>query len=137
MFEISEKSNKQSERTNFRNDVAEHIGSNFCDNVQDHTKRARAYKHQESKVISAQRRVSIMFFLLIVVYVVSYVPALIGLILLYTLEDFTSETLNSIEMGVRIYLIRLVFLNHIINPFIYGWFDTEFKKQLCKCCLKK
>lgn len=137
MFEISEKSNKQSERTNFRNDVTEHIGSNFCDNVQDHTKRARAYKHQESKVISAQRRVSIMFFLLIVVYVVSYVPALIGLILLYTLEDFTSETLNSIEMGVRIYLIRLVFLNHIINPFIYGWFDTEFKKQLCKCCLKK
>lgn len=136
-FEISDKSNKQSESADFRNDVAEHIASNFSHNVQDHTKRARDYKHQETKVASAQRRVSIMFFLLIVVYVLSYVPALIGLILLYTLEDFTSDTLSSTEMGVRIYLIRLVFLNHIINPFIYGCFDTEFKKQLCRCCLKK
>ena len=92
---------------------------------------------QKSKSASAQRRVSIMFLFLIAAYVVSYTPALIVLNLFYLLDGFTFHTLTRARMAVWIFLTRLVFLNHIVNPFIYGYFDSKFKKQLQKSFQRK
>lgn len=87
-----------------------------------------------SKTESAQRRITIMFFVIIVAYVISYTPPLIISILLYALDDFTFISMTRAQLAVCFYLTRLVFLNHIVNPFVYGYFDTKFRKQLMIWC---
>jgi hypothetical protein len=82
---------------------------------------------------SVQRRLTVMFFLLILVFIISYIPPLLILILTYTIEDFNYFTLSNAEALVWIYLPNLVFLNHMINPLIYGYYDSQFRKQLVLC----
>lgn len=79
-FETFETSNEH-----VQNVVAKHIASNVGDIVVDHTKPLENSNIPKFKVGWAQRRVSILFFLfLLVAYVLSYIPPLIILILLYT-----------------------------------------------------
>lgn len=87
-----------------------------------------------SETESAKRRITIMFFVIIVAYVISYTPPLIISILLYALDDFTFISMTRAQLAVCSYLTRLVFLNHIVNPFVYGYFDTKFRKQLMTLC---
>lgn len=87
-----------------------------------------------SKTESAKRRITIMFFVIIVVYVISYTPPLIIAIQVYVLEDLTFISITRAQFAMRSYLTRLVYLNHIVNPFIYGYFDTMFRKQLMTLC---
>ncbi|XP_061194312.1 cholecystokinin receptor type A-like [Saccostrea echinata] len=75
-------------------------------------------------------RFSIMFFIIILTYVLSYIAPLVILVLTYTIEDFDYVTLSETDSMMWIYLPRLVFINHILNPFVYGYFDTKFKDQL-------
>ncbi|XP_062567798.1 cholecystokinin receptor type A-like [Saccostrea cucullata] len=81
-------------------------------------------------------RFSMMFFIIILVYVLSYIAPLVILVLSYTIEDFDYVTLSETDSLVWIYVPRLVFINHILNPFVYGYFDTKFKDQLkiVFCC---
>lgn len=111
---------------------AGHTASNIYDNVVSHKKPLGNKNNFKLKTGSAQRRISLMFFFLIVAYVLSYIPPLIILILMYTSDAVKHKEWTKTEMAVRTYLLQLVFLNHIVNPFIYGVFDTEFKKQLRK-----
>lgn len=78
-FETFETSNEH-----VKNVVAKHIASNVGDIVVDHTKPLENSNIPKFKVGWAQRRVSILFFFLLVAYVLSYIPPLIILILLYT-----------------------------------------------------
>ena len=94
-------------------------------------------KNMKSKTTSAQRRITIMFLVLIVAYVLSYTPALVITVLFYILEDFKFLTMSRAETAVWFYLTRLVFFNHIVNPLVYGYFDTKFRKQLCKLCQRR
>lgn len=132
-FETRDISNEQPETSNNHNNVEERSASNNA----DHPQPAKSIKSTKSKAGSAQRRVSMMFFYLIVAYMLSFTPPLIILVLLYTRENFTFHTMTRNEMAVWFFLTRLVFMNHIVNPFIYGFFDTKFKKQLCKCFKRK
>lgn len=111
---------------------AGHTASNIDDNVVSHKKPLGNNNKFKLKTGSAQKRISFMFFFLIVAYVLSYIPPLIILILIYTSDALEPKELTNTEMAVQTYLLQLVFLNHIVNPFIYGVFDTEFKKQLGK-----
>lgn len=105
-------------------------------NVTTDPKTAENNKKPNSEALSGQKRVTIMFLYLIVTYVLSYTPPLIIWILLYTLEDINSS-LTKPERTVLIFLSNLVLLNHIVNPFIYGFCDTKFKEQLRKLCERK
>ncbi|XP_048741181.2 5-hydroxytryptamine receptor 1A-like [Ostrea edulis] len=87
-------------------------------------------KHSKSKGESVQRRITIMFLVIIIAYVLSYIPPLVILILVYAIEDFNFITLSEGQTVAWIYLARFIFLNHIVNPFIYGYFDTKFRDQL-------
>ena len=78
-----------------------------------------------------------MFLVLIVAYVLSYTPALVITVLFYMLEDFKFLTMSRVETAVWFYLTRLVFFNYIVNPLVYGYFDSNFRKQLCKVCQKR
>ncbi|XP_052064254.1 G-protein coupled receptor moody-like [Mytilus californianus] len=81
----------------------------------------------------ATRRITIMFFVIIVAYVLSYIPALIILILVYAVGDLNNFISISREAAfVCTYLARFVFLNHIVNPFIYSYFDEKFRTELRK-----
>lgn len=132
-FKTRDMTNEEVETSNNHNYVEERDASHNA----DHQQPAKSIKSTKSKAGSAQRRVSMMFFYLIVVYTLSFTPPLIILVLLYTRENFTFHTMTRNEMAVWFFLIRLVFMNHIVNPFIYGFFDTKFKKQLCKCFKRK
>lgn len=132
-FETCDITNEQVETSNNHNYVEDRDASHNA----DHQQPAKSIKSTKSKAGSAQKRVSMMFFYLIVVYTLSFTPPLIILVLLYTCENFTFHTMTRNEMAVWFFLIRLVFMNHIVNPFIYGFFDTKFKKQLCKCFKRK
>lgn len=128
-FDILATSCEQPETTAIQYDVSNTVE----DNVKDYRKPEKNYKKPKARCMSAQRRVSTMFFYLIVAYVLSYTPPLIILILEYTLDDFAIHTMSKSEMALQTYFSQAVFLNHIVNPFIYGFFDTKFKKQINVC----
>ncbi|XP_061186388.1 cholecystokinin receptor type A-like [Saccostrea echinata] len=94
-------------------------------------------KKSRTKLGSVQRRVTWMFFVIIVAYVFSYIPPLVILILVYTIEDFNFITLSEAQTLAWLYFARFVFLNQIINPFIYGYFDTKFRNKLRICCRRR
>ncbi|XP_062575877.1 cholecystokinin receptor type A-like [Saccostrea cucullata] len=83
--------------------------------------------------VRLQRRISIMFLVVIVTYILSYIPPLILLLLTYTIKDFNYITLTKGETLTWIYLPRLLFINHVVNPFIYGYFDAKYREQLRNC----
>ncbi|XP_052064259.1 orexin receptor type 2-like [Mytilus californianus] len=87
----------------------------------------------------ATRRITIMFFVIIVAYVLSYIPSLIIFIVVYTLKDFNYISVSRETTFVITYLSRSVFLNHIVNPFVYSYFDPNFRKELRKlfACVNK
>ncbi|XP_052064256.1 5-hydroxytryptamine receptor 1D-like [Mytilus californianus] len=78
------------------------------------------------------RRITIMFFVIIVAYVLSYIPSLIILIVVYTVGDLNFISISKEAAFVSTYLARFVFLNHIVNPFIYSYFDEKFRTELRK-----
>ena len=90
-----------------------------------------------SKSVAAQKRITIMFFVLILAYIISYTPPLIISIVLYAVEDFKFVTMSKAELAMCVYMTRLVFLNHIVNPFVYGYFDTMFRNRLLTWCKRK
>ncbi|XP_062575865.1 5-hydroxytryptamine receptor 1A-beta-like [Saccostrea cucullata] len=94
-------------------------------------------KETKSKRKSVQRRLTMMFFVLILAYIISYIPPLVFLVLTYAIENFNFLTLTKTESVLWIYLPRLVFLNHVINPFIYGYYDTKLRDQLTTCFKRK
>lgn len=131
-FETSDISDEQVDATDVQNAVIDCMPHN----VTAHQKPAKHNKKPKSKAGSGQEQVTIMFFYLIVTYVLSYTPPLIIWILLYTSDDIESS-LTKPERTVLIFLSNLVLLNHVLNPFIYGYFDTKFKEQLRKLCQRK
>lgn len=83
---------------------------------------------------------SFMFLCITAVFIVAYAPWNI-LNLLETLDpDFWSK-LSDKQITVYLFLYRLYLLNSVVNPFIYGFFDTTFRKVIknliCRCCLKR
>ncbi|XP_056001865.1 uncharacterized protein LOC130048817 [Ostrea edulis] len=53
---------------------------------------------------SVQRRLTVMFFVLILAYIISYIPPLVFLILTYSIEDFNFITLSKTEaLAAKVY----------------------------------
>jgi hypothetical protein len=90
-------------------------------------------KRGRPKRKSVQRRLTMMFLLLILIFIISYIPPLVILILTYTIEDFNFIKLSKTKAMIWIYVRHLLLLNHVINPFIYGYYDTQLRKQLISC----
>ena len=107
----------------------------LADNCESSEKRKKLYRKE-----STRRRITMMFFSIIVFYVLSYTPPLVILCLDSTNDldgNSSFETRTRLEYGARIYFGRLVILHHIINPLMYGLFDTKFRKTLCHPCRNK
>ena len=78
----------------------------------------------------AKSRFTFMFLIIIVFYILSYLPVhFYGLITLVNFDETPEKAIQEWEVGTR--LIVFSILNHIVNPFVYGYFDTLFKQE-CK-----
>ena len=79
-------------------------------------------QRQEAKMLT------VMFFIIVIFYGVSYIPFhIIGLVDIVN----TNEEERKAQNFIRSILVLFGFINHIINPFIYGCFDAIFRKT-CK-----
>ena len=72
---------------------------------------------------------NLMFFVIIFAYVVAYVPT--SVILTYDTVDDTIWTRNPYGViTIYTFLKRLYVFNHAANPFIYTYFDSEFRSHI-------
>ena len=85
---------------------------------------------QRSGTRSHSTNFNIMFMTIVVMYILTYLPT--GVITVYVikgdlddLEDVSLWKLQLFSILGRTYVI-----NNIVNPFIYGYFDTQFRKYI-------
>ena len=83
----------------------------------------------------AKLKFIVMFLIIIVVYTVSYIPYhIVGLVAI-DMQHSSEE-----EQKAQKFLLGVIklfgFINHIVNPFIYGCFDATFKEK-CKEILSR
>lgn len=100
------------------------------------------YKHSLQNVLdtsvcrkknSHRRRVrhnfTSMFITIVVFYVISYLPTLL-LMIVPSKNPFKFWCgLNDVSLNILLILKRSYILNHVINPYIYGFFDLQFRRQ--------
>ena len=83
---------------------------------------------------SLKRRVktnfTTMFFIIVIVFIIAYIPSCAVAIydLNITAEDAYSH--SDLLRNWLIFLSRVFFVNHVINPFVYGYFDMAFRQEL-------
>ncbi|XP_048770180.1 neuropeptide FF receptor 2-like [Ostrea edulis] len=71
----------------------------------------------------------IMFFTIFICNTVSFVPSMVYLLLHENdIEFFFSH--DTALVNVHLSLHRLYVTNHVLNPFIYGYFDLTFRKNV-------
>lgn len=86
---------------------------------------------------NAKNRFTIMFLVVVIVYAITNLPTFIFLYAYfennhfrrYVIGDAHFEVFNLILSLPRIHLI-----NNIVNPFIYGYFDLTFRKEVKAIC---
>ena len=100
-----------------------------------HHRQSNAAEMRLLKHRSPGYRVTVMFMIIAVVYVVCFIPKLAMMIWESTKTDFWL-TLTPSELGGYRFLYTVFIINHIVNPFIYGFMDrkfrTEFRKVFCR-----
>ena len=89
-----------------------------------------------NKTASPSTQFNKMFVTIVVAYVLTYLPTGVIMITLISNKDTDSTALllSFPVWKLQIYIIceRTVIINNIVNPFIYGYFDMEFRKYLKK-----
>ncbi|XP_061191151.1 cholecystokinin receptor type A-like [Saccostrea echinata] len=88
----------------------------------------------EARKEKVKAKINLMFLIIILVYILSYIPTLAILIATYTLSDFTYLELSTVGINLWLFCARFLLLNHVINPFIYGYFDIKLRTEFAKLC---
>ncbi|KAK3092456.1 hypothetical protein FSP39_003022 [Pinctada imbricata] len=107
-----------------------------------HASGQSSHSHSAShshSVISKQKAVkhnfNVMFLFIIVVYFLAYIPTTVVNILISTTNDYYRH-LSTTEYGVSDFFLKFYIFNHVANPFIYAYFDTDFRgglRKMFKC----
>lgn len=71
------------------------------------------------------RKKTLIMFILTVVFITTTILYLTLLAMIARTDDILQEMSDS-SKAAYFFFFRLVFINHVINPFIYGFLDTEF-----------
>ena len=80
------------------------------------------------KVKKARTRFTSMFLCIVVIYVISYIPPFI-------VQFATGNSLATLleipswELNVILFFEGSVLINHLANPFVYGYFDALFRRE--------
>lgn len=76
-------------------------------------------------------RYSYMFMIITIVFIISFAPR-VGLMVQEATDPYFWSSLTDVDIAVHLFLYRMYIINHIANPFIYGSFDSAFRKKLWK-----
>ncbi|XP_063415382.1 uncharacterized protein LOC134697204 [Mytilus trossulus] len=131
-----EPSNDAHRNRDFPSLAVEHSSTNDNSSTANRNKE-NIKSSSKSKRSSAKKRISSMFVVIITAYVISYIPTVVCVILTYTIGNFNDTILSKGETIAWLYIARLIFVNHLVNPFIYCYFDVKLKRELKKCCKRE
>ena len=73
-----------------------------------------------------------MFVAIVVAYVVSYIPTCVMATFFTDPNPLTWRDLPTRQLRVYSILAQTYVINNAINPFIYGFFDMQFRKQIVR-----
>ena len=76
-------------------------------------------------------RTTIIFFSVTVAFVITYLPGLIVMMCRSVMKDFYEDLTPIVEMIVKLFS-RFYFINNAINPIIYSFLNSRFRKQCSK-----
>ncbi|KAK3093038.1 hypothetical protein FSP39_010373 [Pinctada imbricata] len=83
-------------------------------------------KKSTKRRVTPETNFNLMFCTIITVYVLSYVPTCVMLVVV-SLDELFWINLPIAEFGLYNWLIRSYAFNHAMNPFIYAYFDIGFR----------
>ncbi|XP_052774009.1 neuropeptide Y receptor type 4-like [Mya arenaria] len=89
-----------------------------------HKQRIRRRRRDKANIV---RRKTYIMFVLTIIFIVT---TILYLTLLAFISEEILKSLNIYEKTVYLFFFRLVFINHAINPFVYGCLDPKFKQIL-------
>ncbi|KAL3891641.1 hypothetical protein ACJMK2_003893 [Sinanodonta woodiana] len=82
------------------------------------------------------KRITLILFMITLVYFCSFLPHLILKILVFVKRDYLSSLTFSESFAYHTFVWSF-FINNVANPFIYGFCDQKFREELkslyCKC----
>ncbi|XP_062601515.1 orexin receptor type 2-like [Saccostrea cucullata] len=81
----------------------------------------------------ARKNISVMYLVIIIVYVVSYGTSLVTQIYHFT----KTEEIKGYKRNINFLFMRFQLVNHIANPYIYWYYDLKFRKELRRFCCDK
>lgn len=95
-------------------------------------------RHVEVKEFSLRRNTLIMR-MVTIAFVASFLPYLVIVTLRYSNPDIPTQLSKAEQILYHVFL-RTYFINSVINPFIYGFMNMEFRAKLkelfCKFCTR-
>ncbi|XP_048748665.1 cholecystokinin receptor type A-like [Ostrea edulis] len=91
---------------------------------------AAAVKNDGHREQRARKKISVMFLVIIIVYVVSYLTSLVTQVHSFA----TGIKLKGYELNIYFFCLRFNLLNHIANPYIYWFYDIKFRNELRRFC---
>ncbi|XP_052790304.1 probable G-protein coupled receptor 19 [Mya arenaria] len=94
----------------------------------------RTTSRHKNKTPGLARRKTYISLVLTVIFILTTV---LYLVLLTLITEGILETLTNTQKAFYFFGFRLVFINHVINPLVYGCMDPHFKQVLSevkKCC---
>ncbi|OWF36439.1 cholecystokinin receptor type A-like [Mizuhopecten yessoensis] len=91
---------------------------------------------KQKRARSVSRRYTILFMGISIFFVVSYLPTLLANMFSKEMWDAPSFWINNSDEQKQMYtyLFFTYFINHIANPFFYGFFDSSFRRMIVKSC---
>ncbi|XP_052770596.1 5-hydroxytryptamine receptor 1-like [Mya arenaria] len=92
----------------------------------DDLHRHRSQRRRREIATRVRRKTYIMF----VLTILFIVTTIMYMTLLAFISGGILKSLNDYEKAVYFFFFRLVFINHVINPFLYGCLDPQFKQIL-------
>ncbi|CAC5355774.1 unnamed protein product [Mytilus coruscus] len=144
--QIDEKESANVEDVNTENNIADNNKENqedstVCNNPVN-SKKTRSYENNHTTIMSKQigsekrrkknqritYKMAIMFITITLVFLVCFIPNIIVLTISGIYKDFV-EQLSTSQRSLVMFVYNMHIINNIVNPFIYAFMDTKFRKE--------
>lgn len=88
-------------------------------------------KNDQRIIKKAKYKTKIMFLLILLFFVTTIVYLI--LIDFISRPEGNLETMSNSKKALYVFFLRLVFINHVINPFVNAVLDTKYKTSISAC----
>ena len=92
-------------------------------------RKCQAVARQNRERASRVRRKTLIMFILTIIFIITTILYLTLLVFISSPENILSN-MNNPSKAAYFFFFRLVFINHCINPLVYGCLDPQFKQVL-------